>query len=170
MELRQRKKMCLRSHNYGGTGYYFITICVKGRWPILCSDVQCVPQTNRMPLSEVGEVVKIGIEQIPTHYSNVQVDKYIIMPNHIHAVLITGAESGRTMCAPTSTPSLLIIVRMLKEYVTKSLGYSIWQKSFYDHIVRDESDYLRICEYIETNPAKWQEDIYYAVPKGEMML
>ena len=74
------------------------------------------------------------------------------------------------MCAPTSTPSLLIIVRMLKEYVTKSLGYSIWQKSFYDHIVRDESDYLRICEYIETNPAKWQEDIYYAVPKGEMML
>lgn len=58
----------------------------------------------------------------------------------------------------------------MKRVASKRCGVPFWQKGFYDHIIRSEADYLRIWEYIATNPAKWQEDIYYAVPKGETML
>lgn len=72
----------------------------------------------------------------------------------------------------TSAPTTPVpaLVRYLKRSVTISCGFSIWQTSYYDHIIRDETEYLRICEYIKTNPAKWQDDIYYAVPKGEYLL
>lgn len=170
MELRKRKRNRLEDRDYSLDGYYFITICVKDRWPILCRGEHRSPVESPMPLSEVGEFVQQGIEQIPTRYPTVRVDKYVIMPNHIHMILVLCGKDGRTMCAPTPNPSISSIIKMLKEYVTKSLGYSIWQKSFHDHIIRGESDYLRIREYIETNPAKWQEDIYYAVPRGESLL
>ena len=170
MELRQRKQIRLQNHDYSRAGYYFVTICVKDRWPILCRDAQCLPGSSRLPLSEQGVLVENGIRQIPRRYSGVWVDRYVIMPNHIHMILVLAEEDGRTMNTPVHKASVSIAVRMLKEYVTKTLTYSIWQKSFHDHIIRDEAEYLRICEYIETNPAKWQEDIYYAVPKGEMLL
>ena len=63
------------------------------------------------------------------------------------------------MCAPTPTVSQ--IIRMMKETVTKQVGQKIWQKGFYDHIIRNESDYLRVWQYIDENPAKWPEDEYY---------
>lgn len=69
------------------------------------------------------------------------------------ALRITGAQ-----CAP--------LQKMLKEVVTKSIGYSIWQKGYHDHIIRGEADYLRIWNYIDTNPAKWREDCYYTETEG----
>lgn len=90
------------------------------------------------------------------------------MPNHVHLLLcIRGFENnGRTMCAPTKNVSIAHVIKMLKEVVTKSIGYSIWQKGYHDHIIRSEADYLRIWDYIDTNPAKWREDCYYCQPEG----
>lgn len=85
------------------------------------------------------------------------VEKYVIMPNHIHMILILSGNDGRTMCAPTTSR----IIHHMKEYVTKRLHYSIWQKSYYDHIIRDEQDFQRIWTYIDTNPQKWEDDCYY---------
>lgn len=65
------------------------------------------------------------------------------------------------MCAPTCRPSIPGILRGMKEAVTKTVGFPLWQKSFHDHIIRGEADYLRIWHYIDTNPAKWREDCYY---------
>ena len=65
------------------------------------------------------------------------------------------------MCAPTSNPSVARIIKMMKEAVTKSVGRSIWQKGYHDHVIRNDADYLRIWHYIDTNPAKWREDCYY---------
>ena len=78
------------------------------------------------------------------------------MPNHIH-ILLRIDRDGRPMVAPTISR----IVKQMKGYVTKNVGYQIWQKLFHDHIIRDEKDYLKIAEYIENNPYKWKEDCFY---------
>lgn len=91
----------------------------------------------------------------------ISVDHYVVMPNHVHLILVITAghigTDGRTVCAPTVSR----VVRGWKAAVTKQIGVSIWQKSFHDHIIRNETDYLRIWNYIDTNPAKWREDCYY---------
>ena len=99
--------------------------------------------------------------QIPQHYPNVFVDKFVIMPNHIHMILTLRKDCGRTMCAPTSPLSVSRIIRGMKESVTKAVGFPLWQKSYHDHIIRSAADYRRIWEYIDTNPAQWREDCYY---------
>ena len=106
-------------------------------------------------LSTKGQIADAVIAQMPT------IDKYIIMPNHIHMIFhITEPEAGpmRTSAPTQSIPQL---VRWLKRTVTLSCGENIWQRSFHDHIIRNEGDYLRIWDYIHTNPAKWREDCYY---------
>ena len=77
------------------------------------------------------------------------------MPNHIHLIVVI--QNGRTQFAPTISR----IIKQFKGKITKQVGFCIWQKSFYDHVIRDEKDYLRICEYIENNPVKWTEDKYF---------
>lgn len=90
-----------------------------------------------------------------TVYENVFVDNYVIMPNHIH--LIIRIESGRTQFAPT----IGRIIKQFKGSITKQIGKSIWQKSFYDHIIRDDYDYQTKWQYIDENPGKWLEDELY---------
>ena len=88
----------------------------------------------------------------------VVVEKYVIMPNHIHLLLrIAGDESGRALLAPTVSH----VVQHLKGTITKQLGTAIWQKSFHDHIVRTERDFQMIWEYIDTNPVTWESDCFY---------
>ena len=95
---------------------------------------------------------------ISSHYPAVSVDHYVIMPNHIHLLLqIHSDESGRAMPAPT----ISVVVQQLKGVVTKQIGHSIWQKLFHDHVIRNETDYLKIWQYIDTNPSKWEEDCFY---------
>ncbi len=114
------------------------------------------PQVSEM-LSDIGKVVDTAINNISTHYINVTVPKYVIMPNHIHMIISLSGTSGRAMRAPTISG----IINQMKGYVTKQIGFSIWQKLFHDHIIRDEQEYLKIWNYIDTNPMKWEEDCYY---------
>lgn len=90
------------------------------------------------------------------HYENTCIDHYVIMPNHIHFIIKIG-NTGQ----PAAAPTLSRIVNQFKGYVTKQTGNSIWQKGFYDHVIRDEDDYLTKANYIENNPAKWAEDELY---------
>lgn len=93
------------------------------------------------------------------------VEKYVVMPNHIHLMLrIEG--TGRTLCAPTPVGAVPRIIKAMKETVTKCARSPVWQKGYHDHIVRGEADYLRIWNYIDTNPAKWREDCYYCQNEG----
>ena len=103
------------------------------------------------------------MKKIGEKYETVMLDKYVIMPNHIHMILILKSmeSNGRAMRAPT----ISAIINQFKGYVTKQIGFSIWQKLFYDHIIRDEAEYKRIWQYIDENPAKWADDCYYNIPK-----
>ena len=82
------------------------------------------------------------------------------MPNHIHIILIV--DNNGTSKAPSPTNNVIShAVSTLKRFVNKEIGYNIFQRSFYDHVIRNEEDYLNVWNYIDTNPAKWQEDKYY---------
>jgi len=98
----------------------------------------------------VDETIQVG------NKNNVKIDKYIIMPNHIHMIIILAENTddrGRS--------SLQQIVRNIKSYVTKWAGFSLWQPRFHDHIIRSEAEYQRIWQYIDENPDRWAEDEYY---------
>ena len=153
MELPKRKNIRLKDYNYSQTGAYFVTICVKDRKPIL-SDVAVgasIARPNENHLTEYGKIVETAIKDIQNHYSVVSVDNYVIMPDHIHLLLqIRADNNGRPMVAPTINR----VIQQTKGVITKKIGFSIWQKSFNDHIVRGENDYKEIWEYIENNPIK----------------
>ena len=104
-------------------------------------------------------MVEQAIREIPAHYSNVRLDKYVVMPNHIHLILAIDQSVGRMISAPTK--SLSTIVGSMKRYTSKMVGFPLWQKSFHDHVIRNAADYLRVWDYIDTNPLKWREDCYY---------
>ena len=153
-----RKNIRLKDYDYSRTGAYFVTVCVKDRHEILWDDIRA---HNAHPeysaeLSDVGRIVDGAIKGIPQIYPHITLDKYVIMPNHIHMLLFVG--NGRAMRAPTS---LSTVICQFKGYVTKQVGYSIWQKLFHDHIIRSREEYRNIREYICENPVKWTEDCYY---------
>ena len=159
MELPVRKPNRLPSFDYNTPGAYFITICTKDRKNLFWTGVGAsIARPKNPQLSQWGIVVDETIRQIPKHYPAVSVDHYVVMPNHIHLLLqINTDEDGRPMVAPT----ISTVVQQLKGIVTKQIGCSVWQKLFHDHIVRGEKDYLKIWEYIDNNPAKWEEDCFY---------
>ena len=155
MELQKRKPNRLKNYDYSQSGIYFITICTNNRKPIL-SKIENNADTvgaNCVRPSAIGLIIEKEILIMDSVYDNVKVDNYVIMPNHIH-LLIRIEDSGRTQFAPTINR----IIKQFKGSITKQIGQSIWQKSFYDHIIRDDEDYLIKAQYINDNPSKWLDD------------
>ena len=160
MELNKRKPNRLTGYDYSQNGAYFITICVKDKRELLWNPVgtpTAGPQAAKR-LSEYGIAIDKAINNIPNHYPCVTVNKYVVMPNHIHLILSWYSPGdGRTMRAPTVST----VINQMKGYVTKQIGFSLWQKLFHDHIIRSDEEYAKIWEYIDTNPLKWEDDCYY---------
>jgi REP element-mobilizing transposase RayT len=158
-EFPHRKPTRLQGYNYSTPGAYFITICTKDKKKILSSitvgaDAHIGPE-NR--LSRCGIICEEYIRRINGNYENISVDKYVIMPNHIHMILLV---SG-TMWASSPTVGIEGVVSTFKTLVSKEIGYSIWQRSYHDHIIRGEEDYREIWKYIDTNVLRWRLDRFY---------
>ena len=181
MELNpQRIRNRLSENDYHQDGIYFVTFCTHNMQPILWAQPVFVGERSALPstalpstsmnvsnwLSQYGQITENGIRRIPQSYQTVFVDHYVIMPNHIHLLIrIENPENGsgsQNILNRSSTPSLSTIINQLKGAITKQIGKSIWERSFYDHIIRDDQDYERIWQYIEWNPLKWQEDQYFS--------
>jgi len=156
VELPKRKKIRLEGYDYSSCGAYFVTICVDDKHRLLWNvGANCVRPNELPQLSQYGEIVQMAINAIPLHYDNVVVDEYCIMPDHIHIILfILPDVNGRMISAPT----LSAIIGSMKRWVSKQIGFSIWQKSFNDRIIRNEQGYREVCQYIDENPMKWQDD------------
>jgi REP element-mobilizing transposase RayT len=150
-----RKPNRLKNYDYSQSGCYFITICVKDRRELLWRS--CEAHTARPPLSDIGEVVKHAVENIPNIYKSVTVDKYVIMPKLINLIFIFGYAHGRGVRAP----AVSTVINQMKGYVSKQIGCSIWQKLFHDHVIRNETDHMRIWQYIDENPMNWRDDHFY---------
>ena len=151
----QRKRNRLVSVRYDENGAYFITICTRDKTNRFWS----VGAANLRPpecLSPMGRAAAEKIRMIEVLHEAVHVDHYVVMPNHVH-LLLRIDNNGRRIAAPT----IMSVVNQYKGAVSKAVGQSVWQKSFHDHIVRDDEDYRRIWEYIDANPGKWTEDRYF---------
>ena len=169
--LPKRKANRLPAYDYAQNGAYFITICTKERQEILWAsdNLETVEDVGahsvrpqRCPeLSHAGKIVENAILQIHMHHPAVCLEKYAVMSNHVHLLLMIQREQGgRTLCAPT----ISLVVKQMKEMVTKDLGYSIWQKSFHDHVVRTQHGFEMIWQYIDTNPQNRHKDCFYKEP------
>ncbi len=159
MELPTRKQIRLKKYDYSTPNAYFITICTVARKNLFWMDEEAIiDRPKNVPLTNIGIIAQRSIEDIPKHYPAISVDHYVIMPNHIHLLLqINTDDNGRSMIAPTVST----VVRLMKGTVSKQVGFTVWQKGFYDHVIRNGSDYQDIWNYIEGNSSKWAEDKLY---------
>ena len=159
MELPKRKQNRLTEYDYSAPNAYFITICTKNRKNLFWKDVGAIiDRPENVPLTPLGMAAQESVCNIPDHYPAITVDHFVIMPNHVHLLLqINTDPDGRSMIAPT----ISTVVRLMKGSVTKHAGFSVWQKGFHDHVIRNEADYLDIWNYIEGNPSKWIEDTLF---------
>ena len=165
-DLPKRKHPRLKEYDYSSVGSYFITFCSKDKKQILSRvvgrAVLCPPHIALTPL---GKVVADCIEHAHTVYPTVTIDKYVIMPNHVHILMTIHAVAGNGG-QRTGRPTAQNIVHAIKNATARKFSKGLWQDSFYDHIIRDQLDYDTIWRYIDDNPAKWHLDQFY-IPDGE---
>ncbi len=165
MDLAKRKPTRLKEFDYSTPGAYFVTICVKGRKQLLGKIVGCGDfDTPQMILSGYGQILDKYIKMMNEKYPHIKIDKYVIMPNHFHLILnIMDYKNGASKIAAPYNNETSKFVSLLKRYCNREYDENIWQKSFHDHIIRDEKDYQKIWEYIDENPLKWEEDCFYEI-------
>ena len=161
MDKPVRKANRLPCFDYSSAGVYFITACTKNKECILSEIVGGgALDAPHVKLSAAGKIVEkyIGSSE---KINGIHVDNYVIMPNHIH--LLIRVESSGTSRAPSPTNQIIPhYMSTLKRFVNRDLGENIFQRSFHDHVVRGQADYLEIWEYIENNPLSWTEDCFYS--------
>ena len=152
MDTMQRKQNRLSSYDYSTNGAYFVTICTHDRQKVLSEIVE----DGNPVLKYSGKIAKEYIMRISEKYPTVSVDKFVIMPDHIHMLLSIGQGTA------DPSPSLGNIIGWYKYQVTKEInrifgteGRKLFQRSYYDHVIRNQADYNEAWEYIENNPRKW---------------
>ncbi|MBR3978427.1 MAG: transposase [Oscillospiraceae bacterium] len=151
--MEQRKTNRIPEYDYSTNGAYFVTICTQDRKPVLSTIVG-----DGFPVPKpIGSIAEEIIRQIPNKYPLVSVDKYVIMPDHIHILLRFALDYG----TGNPSPTLGNVIGWYKYQTTKLInlrmntpGVKHFQRSYYDHVVRNQQDYNEVWEYIENNPQK----------------
>ena len=163
----------MREYNYNNEGIYFITICTEGKRQMLSRIVGTgVPDCPQIELTKYGQIADKYIKQLNDFYNQLSVEEYVIMPNHIHLLLWVkenkdAIENGRSRTpVPTNieraNSACSQFVSTFKRFCNKEYGTNIWQRSFHDHIIRNDIDCEEHIKYILENPMKWTEDELYS--------
>jgi len=186
--IHHRRSIRLKGYDYSREGLYFITICVQGR-ACLFGEIE----NGKMVLNAAGKMVESEWLKLPERFKNIELHEYMVMPNHFHTILEivengmvnkNGQPQGIAPTPPTTiaTPTTTVNGKTVGEMVgafqsivtvnyirgVKSLRWEpfngkLWQRNYWEHIIRDEQSYQRISEYIINNPAKWVDDKFYSV-------
>lgn len=156
----ERKSPRLPNYDYSQNGSYFITICVQNRLSLFGQITN-----QEMICNDAGKMVNHHLKNISSKYDFLQPDLFVVMPNHAHLILtITGDNSV----------SISDIIQHFKRITTndyingvkkkcwRRFDRRLWQKSFHDHIIRDEASMIKIREYVKYNPRLWEKDIFYS--------
>ena len=154
MELPNRKKLRLDGFDYSSENFYFVTICTYNK-------AKLFGEPER--LNDLGKIAENDLLDIVNHHKGVKIDKYVIMPNHIHEIIVIGCDPAS---GTSKFSSLETVIGLYKSGVSRKIHgvapkLNVWQKSYYEHIIRNDHDYGEIWKYIEYNPIKWQEDELY---------
>ncbi len=176
--IHRRKSIRLKAYDYSQLGMYFITICNQEK-DCLYGEIK----NGKMVLNEAGNMIYKWWNKIPEKFKDIELAVYQIMPNHFHAIIINNSYVGANPCVRPDVPnpsldnnkkvSLSEIVQWFKtmttnEYINgvKTLGWipfkgKLWQRNYYDHIIRNEKSYDKISDYIINNPFHWEQDKFY---------
>ena len=158
-EIHHRRSIRLKGYDYSQAGAYFITICINHRQPLLGAIADGIMQPN-----SAGIMVQTIWEEIPFHYPNIELDAFVIMPNHIHGIIILKS----IQIEPVMT--LGEIMHRFKSFTTAKYRHGVnqeqwqpftgrlWQRNYYEHIIRNQESCDRLRQYIANNPSSWQSD------------
>jgi len=171
-----RRSIRLKGYDYTQAGAYFVTMVTHQREPLFGEIVD-----REMRLSPMGQIADEHWRAIPEHFPHVELGAYVVMPNHVHGIIIITDGGGTPWRAPTHAPtdniekfgkpvsgSLATIIRQYKSSVTRRIqkelygldisSPTIWQRNYYEHIIRNKAAYNRIHRYIESNIDNWAKD------------
>jgi len=174
--IHHRRSIRLKGYDYSQAGLYFVTICVQNRECIFGEIVD-----NEMILNENGQIVQMVWNELPQHYNHIELGEFVVMPNHIHGIVIITdvdvATVGAGLKPAPTTPKhgLPEIIRALKTFSARKIndlvraglkpaptrGEKLWQRNYWEHIIRDEQSHQRIADYIVNNPINWEKDKFY---------
>jgi len=173
-KIHHRRSIRLKGYDYSEVGAYFVTIVTQGRVALFGEVVN-----GEMRLNRYGEIVQKWWDDIPRHFPNVETGAFIVMPNHVHGIIMIGddrrgtvpvpQEDGTTQkggeTPPLQKPTLGQIVAYFKYQSTKEINAieggpvtKLWQRNYYEHIIRNQHDLELTWLYIESNPAQWETD------------
>lgn len=174
MEYPKRKSTRLPEFDYS-VGAYFVTVCTQNR-KCLLSEIISHKMTGanvgeglgppaEVRLTAYGTIAQEQLLDLENRYPSVKIHQYVIMPNHIHAIIQIQEDRGETGGASPS-PTLMDVIRAFKSITARMCNKiqpisQLFQRSYYEHVIRCESDYLEIAQYILNNPAKWTQDEFY---------
>jgi len=150
----KRKIIRLKLYDYSSAGYYFVTICTRHKESFFGEIIN-----EAMSLNDAGKMIASVWEESPKRFDGVSLDLFVVMPNHIHGIIVlkNGVDLSRVIQAFKSVSTNEYINGVHKLGWNK-FDHTLWQMSFYDHVIRNEMDLLRIREYILNNPLKWAMD------------
>jgi putative transposase len=167
-DIHHRRSIRLKDYDYSQAGAYFITICTQNRECLFGEIIN-----GKMILNGYGEMVLKCWSDLPNHYYNLILDSFVLMPNHLHGIMYIPVNVGAGLKpAPTraskKTHGLPEFVRALKTFSARRIneirntpGISVWQRNYYERVIRDESELNKIREYIINNPLNWETDENY---------
>jgi putative transposase len=165
LDKHRRHSLRLQGYDYTQEGAYFVTVCMRNR-ACLFGDIS----DGKMILNDAVRPAEKCWKDIPAHFPDIELDEFVIMPNHVHGILSITAAVGAKKFSPLHSqqmhgPSKTIgsVIRGFKVGVTKWMRhntpvYNVWQRNYYEHVIRNEDDLNRIRQYIMENPSRWAED------------
>jgi putative transposase len=161
--LHHRRSIRLADYDYSKPGSYFVTICTKSHTTVFGEVID-----YQMHLSELGEIVNKCWSEMPGHFPTIKLDQFIVMPNHIHMIVVIMDLNGRGRVNPTPTVRSITlgdivggfksISAMLVNMIRNTKGQPLWQRNYYEYIIRNENDLMEKRQYILDNPARWHLD------------
>ncbi len=151
MAFYSRKSPRIPNFDYSSANYYFVTICTHEK--------SCIFGANKQ-LNEMGMIAHDEMRSLFSHYDHVSVDNFIIMPNHIHAIVVIGENEQ-------NKADLSAVIGAYKSGVSRKIrkkypNMCVWQRSYHDHVIRNQREYEKIWLYIQFNWEKWEQDCFYA--------
>jgi REP element-mobilizing transposase RayT len=174
-----RRSIRLKNYDYSTVGAYFVTICVKNRDPLFGNVFD-----NKIILNDAGQMIVTEWEVLPTRFPTIELDEFVVMPNHFHAILVIN-PAGAGLVPALAVPALNQTTKRATTRVAPTLGdmlgafksitthryiqgvkqhgwlpfdRRLWQRNYWEHIIRDETSLHKIRQYIQHNPARWLGD------------
>lgn len=159
-----RKSLRLKHHDYSSPGFYFITVCIADRQCLLGNIIETELNPARMIKNPYAGIVEHAWFDLVNHVANIQLHEFVVMPNHVHGII----QIQPAMLDAVAAVDISEIIRQFKTFSARRInqlrntkGRPVWQRNYYEHVIRNEFAHAKITEYINTNPLRWKQDVYY---------